>query len=215
MHIKAELWKSRQRSIDTRQMFFTAILLSLIKDASSFAIGTGVAPIGCGPACAVIVPPPPPQPQWSEWGPWSGCSASCGGGVSHRVRLCKDPCNTCCVGVATESSTCNTQPCCEWSSWSPWSECSVTCGSGGTTYRTRQCNCVEGCAGPSHEQISCAAGIPCPEIHPPMPVLPPPPPPPTPSTICISCYLPTPPCLLCSVYTTGWSRSRLYAKLLK
>ncbi|VDN28474.1 unnamed protein product [Cylicostephanus goldi] len=155
-------------------MFLTAILLSLIKAVSSFVIGTGVVPIGCGPACeigtwsewtrpcTIIVPPPPPQPQWSNWGPWSSCSASCGGGVSYRVRLCKDPCNTCCVGVATESSTCNTQPCCEWSSvslelfynyiksddklfkWSPWSQCSVTCGTGGTTYRTRQCSCVEG-----------------------------------------------------------------------
>ncbi|VDK52412.1 unnamed protein product, partial [Cylicostephanus goldi] len=200
-------------------MFFTAVLLSLTKVASSFVIGTGVVPIGCGPACeigtwsewsewttcttaltvtsqsrfrtcsmtscaggsysearpcTIMVPPPALQPQWSNWGPWSSCSASCGGGVSYRVRLCKDPCNTCCVGVATESSTCNTQPCCEWSSWSPWSQCSVTCGTGGTTYRTRQCSCVEGCAGPSQEQISCDADIPCPEIPPPMPILPPP-----------------------------------------
>ncbi|VDP09199.1 unnamed protein product [Heligmosomoides polygyrus] len=123
-----------------------------------------------------------PPAVWGEWGPWSGCSASCGGGTCTRQRLCNNGCSSCqCVGAATETQTCNTQPCCEMGPWSAWSECSVTCGTNGITYRTRQCSCIEGCVGATSEQMVCNAAVACvPVYEPPPPVQPPP--------LCITCY---------------------------
>ncbi len=77
----------------------------------------------------------------SDWGPWSECSATCGGGTRTRTRTVLvqaqnggAPC-----GALSETEACNTQPCpidCVLSDWGPWSECSATCG-GGTRTRTR------------------------------------------------------------------------------
>ncbi|XP_051693000.2 A disintegrin and metalloproteinase with thrombospondin motifs 16 isoform X1 [Oryctolagus cuniculus] len=35
--------------------------------------------------------PKPTHGKWSPWSPWSPCSRTCGGGVSHRERLCTNP----------------------------------------------------------------------------------------------------------------------------
>ncbi|XP_023416681.2 A disintegrin and metalloproteinase with thrombospondin motifs 16 isoform X2 [Cavia porcellus] len=35
--------------------------------------------------------PKPTHGHWSDWSPWSPCSRTCGGGVSHRDRLCSNP----------------------------------------------------------------------------------------------------------------------------
>lgn len=149
-----------------------------------------------------------PPAVWGEWGPWSGCSASCGGGTCTRQRLCNNGCSSCqCVGAATETQTCNTQPCCEMGPWSAWSECSVTCGTNGITYRTRQCSCIEGCVGATSEQMVCNAAVACvPVYEPPPPVQPPP--------LCITCYLPQPPCVLCAPYAQWYyGRKKRQAKL--
>ena len=29
--------------------------------------------------------------EWSEWGGWSECSKTCGGGVQYRERNCSNP----------------------------------------------------------------------------------------------------------------------------
>ena len=52
---------------------------------------------------------------WSDFGDWSECSAECGGGTQTRNRTCTNPApangGADCVGEATESQNCNTQPC--------------------------------------------------------------------------------------------------------
>ena len=82
---------------------------------------------------------------WSDFGPWSECSADCGGGVQTRTRTCTNPApangGADCVGDDTETQLCNTFVCSEdggWSDFGAWSECSADCG-GGTQTRSRNC----------------------------------------------------------------------------
>ncbi|KAL1139574.1 hypothetical protein AAG570_006556 [Ranatra chinensis] len=52
---------------------------------------------------------------WSDWGPWSKCSRTCGGGVEIRERICNNPqpkhLGRYCQGTRKEYTICNTQPC--------------------------------------------------------------------------------------------------------
>lgn len=85
--------------------------------------------------------------RWQEWGEWSTCSSTCGGGQRSRGRsieiaprnggkLC-DPLST------EEESPCNTHPCGEvcidgqLSEWSEWSYCSASCDVGFKTRHRR------------------------------------------------------------------------------
>jgi FtsP/CotA-like multicopper oxidase with cupredoxin domain len=89
-----------------------------------------------------------------DWftGPWSECSAECGGGTQTRVVECQD-CNglavsgALCTGTMPISSqACNTEPCCDYDWFTgPWSECSVECG-GGTQTRVVECQDCNGLA---------------------------------------------------------------------
>ncbi|ESO94266.1 hypothetical protein LOTGIDRAFT_161484 [Lottia gigantea] len=52
--------------------------------------------------------------RWEDWGQYSSCSRTCGGGVQHRNRRCirgRSHMNGMCVGPGVEYSSCNTQPC--------------------------------------------------------------------------------------------------------
>ncbi|XP_055965051.1 A disintegrin and metalloproteinase with thrombospondin motifs 16 [Sorex fumeus] len=53
--------------------------------------------------------------HWSDWSPWSPCSRTCGGGVSHRDRLCSNPRPSprgkFCEGASRVLVLCNRQPC--------------------------------------------------------------------------------------------------------
>ena len=48
-------------------------------------------------------------PQWSSWGAWSGCSATCGTGRRTRVRRCTGGNN--CIGVTQEYEDCKLSTC--------------------------------------------------------------------------------------------------------
>ncbi|XP_043918714.1 semaphorin-5B isoform X2 [Protopterus annectens] len=58
---------------------------------------------------------------WSQWGPWSKCSAECGGGIHYRQRTCEN--GNSCPGCSLEYKTCNSESCPEVrrnTPWTPW-----------------------------------------------------------------------------------------------
>jgi len=77
----------------------------------------------------------------SDFGPFSECSATCGGGTQTRTRkITTDQAHegAACPAL-TETEECNTNPCpvdCEVSEFTDWSKCSKTCGHG-LSKRTR------------------------------------------------------------------------------
>ncbi|XP_063708131.1 semaphorin-5A [Culicoides brevitarsis] len=64
---------------------------------------------------------------WSSFGPWSNCSAICGGGFRIRKRKCDNPAprngGMECAGCHIDYEVCNLQPCTDIkkvSQWTPW-----------------------------------------------------------------------------------------------
>ncbi|XP_066109699.1 A disintegrin and metalloproteinase with thrombospondin motifs 16 isoform X2 [Saccopteryx bilineata] len=59
--------------------------------------------------------PKPTHGHWSDWSPWSPCSRTCGGGISHRDRLCTNPKPShggkFCEGSTRTLRLCNSQKC--------------------------------------------------------------------------------------------------------
>ncbi|XP_060684257.1 semaphorin-5B isoform X1 [Hemiscyllium ocellatum] len=58
---------------------------------------------------------------WSSWGPWTRCSADCGGGMHSRRRSCENGNN--CPGCNVEHRACNVDSCPEVrrnTPWTPW-----------------------------------------------------------------------------------------------
>uniref|UniRef100_A0A3Q4HKY3 Uncharacterized protein n=1 Tax=Neolamprologus brichardi TaxID=32507 RepID=A0A3Q4HKY3_NEOBR len=106
---------------------------------------------------------------WSQWGAWTECSLSCGGGVKFRRRLCDNPSPQSggrgCLGDAEQQRDCNTHLCTvgPWLPWSQWSECSVSCG-GGQQYHSHVCS-SPACSGLSRQSKICnthvCLGLPC------------------------------------------------------
>ncbi|XP_078318956.1 hemicentin-1-like isoform X2 [Crassostrea virginica] len=110
---------------------------------------------------------------WSAFGPYSHCTASCGGGKHTRTRTCTHPTpqhgGKNCVGSSTETHSCNTNPCPingGWSNFGSYGHCSVSCG-GGSHTRSRTCNHPtpqhggKDCVGSPNETESCN-DTPCP-----------------------------------------------------
>ncbi|KAK2574393.1 Ectin [Acropora cervicornis] len=118
-------------------------------------------PIGCG-FCRVE------DGNWSVWGAWSPCSATCGDGQRSRSRSCTNPPpsggGADCVGASQEIEGCNRRSCegiGGWSNWGQWSACSESCNIG-IQARTRTCTNPPptipegGCEGSAFETQICS-----------------------------------------------------------
>jgi len=75
----------------------------------------------------------------SEWGEWSECGASCGGGVMERSRDIEQhpqydglPCDKMVDEKACHMGACNKD--CVLTDWGPWDSCSRACGTGSTKH---------------------------------------------------------------------------------
>ncbi|XP_028290490.1 SCO-spondin [Gouania willdenowi] len=128
---------------------------TIISDCRNCTCEAGFLLCDSAPGCRV-------DGAWGQWGPWTGCSLSCGGGEKLRKRLCDNPPPEGgargCVGVAEQQKACNTQQCTgdsggPWWSWSQWSVCSVSCG-GGQQARSRLCR-SEPCVGVRNQSKTC------------------------------------------------------------
>ncbi|XP_053349644.1 SCO-spondin [Clarias gariepinus] len=126
---------------------------SIITECSNCTCEAGVLHCDSLPGCVV-------DGGWSQWGPWSECSAPCGGGVKLRLRQCNNPApqggGRECSGGADQQKECNSHACTDsgmWYDWSAWSMCSVSCG-GGEQRRTRSCR-TPPCTGMTRQSKTC------------------------------------------------------------
>ncbi|KAM3863184.1 thrombospondin-2 [Diretmus argenteus] len=59
--------------------------------------------------------PCPIDGGWGPWSPWASCSATCGGGIKSRTRVCNSPQpqygGKKCLGEANDSDACNKNDC--------------------------------------------------------------------------------------------------------
>ncbi|XP_060560139.1 A disintegrin and metalloproteinase with thrombospondin motifs adt-2-like [Ruditapes philippinarum] len=98
------------------------------------------------------------QKWWSDWGQWSVCTRTCGGGMRTRTRSCSTGNSTDCCEYTDEESCLlehtQTRECINddclgtWSDWRMWGTCSARCGEG-VQSRLRECeptgsNCIGG-----------------------------------------------------------------------
>eukprot|EP00118_Oscarella_pearsei_P015639 m.142125 g.142125 ORF g.142125 m.142125 type:complete len:476 (+) comp38356_c0_seq3:932-2359(+) len=115
----------------------------------------------------------PADGGWSEYGEWSLCDRSCGGGRRSRTRSCTNPHpkngGKHCQGSPIQRGSCSTHFCPVhggWSDYSHWSRCSRSCGTG---YRARTRSCTvprpsnggKDCLGSRNQEDSCSTH-PCP-----------------------------------------------------
>ncbi|KAK2858572.1 hypothetical protein Q5P01_003192 [Channa striata] len=127
---------------------------SIVDDCRNCSCEAGVLQCQSLPGCHV-------DGGWSQWGAWTECSLSCGGGVKSRKRQCDNPFPQSggrgCLGASDQQTKCNIQTCTDavsmWQPWSQWSVCSVSCG-GGQQSRSRLCSSPP-CSGLSRQSKTC------------------------------------------------------------
>lgn len=97
---------------------------------------------------------------WADWGQFSLCTKTCGGGIMAQQRECRGGvAGIDCVGQFENIQPCNEKRCPYWSSWTSWGECTASCGRG-VKARTRQCSEKNRCAG-DHEDVDFCGGNEC------------------------------------------------------
>ncbi|XP_060568444.1 coadhesin-like [Ruditapes philippinarum] len=134
------------------------------KDGGEDCIGNNVDSKVCHkPLCPV-------HGQWSVWGIWGACSATCDIGIQQRQRNCTNPAplrfGDHCFGANIDDRICLATACANggWTEWENWGSCSITCG-GGFRHRSRKCSrpkpSITGqyCEGDSMEVGSCNTNI--------------------------------------------------------
>ena len=102
---------------------------------------------------------PCPESYW-EYGSWSKCNASCGGGWSTRTATCHSETGSEGCDMAAKGATkiaCNTAPC-ETYSWiiSEWGKCDKECGGG---QRTRNVTCANARGEDANQEECTKAGL--------------------------------------------------------
>ncbi|CAE7927083.1 SPON1 [Symbiodinium necroappetens] len=113
-----------------------------VRHIANQALGTGKACAGKFNMTKTCGFEMPVQCSLSEWGQWTRCSATCGGGVRaslRRVEKEADYGGLPCVASLRKTETCNTHPCersqdCVVSEWGRWHGCEVE----GAKQMTRQ-----------------------------------------------------------------------------
>merc|ERR1711881_269332 len=97
--------------------------------------------------------------KWSDYGAFTDCSKSCGGGTQSKSRTCTNPApqfdGKDCEGEADLVQDCNADACPQpihgkWSDYGEWGACNATCG-GGEQIRERNCTNPE----PAHGGDTC------------------------------------------------------------
>eukprot|EP00929_Paragymnodinium_shiwhaense_P001909 TRINITY_DN10211_c0_g1_i1.p1 TRINITY_DN10211_c0_g1~~TRINITY_DN10211_c0_g1_i1.p1 ORF type:complete len:2676 (-),score=436.46 TRINITY_DN10211_c0_g1_i1:580-8202(-) len=103
----------------------------------------------CGDILKAVVPCSdqlcPIDGEWTDWGPWSDCSAKCKGerGQYQRSRRRTEPefGGMAAQGVDKQEALClavnRCSTDCKWGQWAEWSPCVAKCNEYGTVVRTR------------------------------------------------------------------------------
>mmetsp|Transcript_67684 Transcript_67684/g.220350 ORF Transcript_67684/g.220350 Transcript_67684/m.220350 type:complete len:2076 (-) Transcript_67684:113-6340(-) len=114
--------------------------------------------------CPIEAKPPSLACDFSDWGEWSDCTATCEGQHFRTRHVTSDQAS--CVLTGGERSLRMTRPCgsakcwedsCELDQWSEWTKCSAACGLG-VAARTRQVGSVghaKGCTAALSEVKAC------------------------------------------------------------
>ncbi|XP_063003641.1 SCO-spondin-like [Elgaria multicarinata webbii] len=110
--------------------------------------------------------------HWSEWTPWSECSASCGLGLQNRYHFCTDPppsgLGVPCLGPEREEKPCHVQPCttpnCSAVEASAYSRCGPPCPRSCDDIAHCMWACEPGCYCPSGKVLD-GNGTACVEKH--------------------------------------------------
>ncbi|KAL9981504.1 hypothetical protein ACROYT_G010211 [Oculina patagonica] len=114
------------------------------KSTNQSSVSTPVAPSNVS---AVLKHPSSPvlsDPNYSDWSPWSKCSATCGPkAVMYRERTCKLIGGKNCQGPNIQTKPCQFVRCPVhggFSAWSQWSHCPATCETKALKRRERTCS---------------------------------------------------------------------------